>query len=140
MGDKDAATRKILFSCLLTGIIIAVGDFKILSFFKSNAWVLKGDVYYLFRICGSMWTWLLISVSMALAFPRSDSASPLRAQAFDLKKDRILKSPTAMIIPANKQGNNIFLIAASWLPIYLDLSVLIQSLFRTERFIDFPLE
>lgn len=78
MGDQDAAMRKILFSCLLAGIIIAVGDFKILSFFKSNAWVLKGDVYYLLRIGGSMWTWLLISISIALAFPRSDSASHLR--------------------------------------------------------------
>ena len=78
MCSQDAALRKILFSCLLTGIIIAVGDFKILSFFKSNAWVLKGDVYYLLRIGGSMWTWLLISISIALAFPRSDSASPLK--------------------------------------------------------------
>lgn len=78
MGNQDAAIRKILFSCLLVGIIIAVGDFKILSFFKSNAWALKGDVYYLLRIGGSMWTWLLISISIALAFPRSDSASPLR--------------------------------------------------------------
>lgn len=78
MCSQDATIRKILFSCLLAGIIIAVGDFEILSFFKSNAWVLKGDVYYLLRIGGSMWTWLLISVSMALAFPRSDSTSPLR--------------------------------------------------------------
>ena len=43
MGSQDAAIRKILFPCLLAGIIIAVGDFKILSFFKSNAWALKGD-------------------------------------------------------------------------------------------------
>jgi membrane-associated phospholipid phosphatase len=78
MGGQDTAIRKILFFCLLTGIIIAVGDFKILSFFKSNAWVLKGDVYYLLRIGGSMWTWLLISISIALAFPRSDSPSPLK--------------------------------------------------------------
>jgi membrane-associated phospholipid phosphatase len=77
MGGQDAAIRKTLFSCLLAGIIIAIGDFKILSFFKSNAWVLKGDVYYLLRICGSMWTWLLISTSMVLALPRSGSASPL---------------------------------------------------------------
>lgn len=75
-------------------ILIWRFDFSLLAFLKSLD-TRKNDLYYLFRIWGSMWTWLLLTLALALQL-RHDRKIKQRS----VNKE---KQPFNSIIPRESQ-------------------------------------
>ena len=52
---------------LLGLAMLTLVDFSLGKALGSLGSLLKGDLYYLFRIWGSLWPWLLFSIALALS-------------------------------------------------------------------------
>ena len=53
--------------CLLIFAILSIFDFSLSNALSSLGSLLRGDLYYQFRIWGSLWPWLLFSIALALS-------------------------------------------------------------------------
>lgn len=73
-----AQTRRIL-AFALGAVLLTTIDFKLLAVIQSWRPYLKGDLYYVLRIWGTLWTWILISVALLLALPRPPADRPARS-------------------------------------------------------------
>jgi len=67
---------------LLAWAALTLVDFSLGRALGSLAGQLKGDLYYLFRIWGSLWPWILFTVALALGGKVSSQANLARASAF----------------------------------------------------------
>lgn len=73
----SGSQKKVLLAFILAWLIVSAADFRLLSLFRSLRPVFDGDLYYLLRIWGTVWTWLLISGAILLVCPRSPTPATL---------------------------------------------------------------
>ena len=69
---------------LLGLAMLTLVDFSLGKTLGSLGSLLKGDLYYLFRIWGSLWPWLLFSISLAISCRGNDQPNRAKQSAFIL--------------------------------------------------------
>ena len=69
---------------LLGLAMLTLVDFSLGKTLGSLGSLLKGDLYYLFRIWGSLWPWLLFSIALAISYRGNDQPNRAKQSAFIL--------------------------------------------------------
>lgn len=84
MRLKSPTRRLILLAglSLLAFAMLTVVDFSLGKTFASQGSMRKNDLYYLFRVWGSIWPWLLLSVALALSGKGNNQANHPKKSAF----------------------------------------------------------
>ena len=67
---------------MLAFAILTLVDLSLGKTFASQGSVRKNDLYYLFRVWGSIWPWLLFSVALALSGKGNNQANHPKKSAF----------------------------------------------------------
>lgn len=67
---------------LLGLAMLTLVDFSLGKTLGSLGSLLKGDLYYLFRIWGSLWPWLLFSIALAISYRGNDQPNRAKQSAF----------------------------------------------------------
>lgn len=73
---KWPAGLALALALVVAALAVTAADFPLLSAARSLRPALKGDLYYLLRIWGTLWTWLLFATALLLAYPESSAVSP----------------------------------------------------------------
>ena len=81
----QSPTRRIIVLAglgLLTFAMLTLVDLSLGKSLGNLGSLLKGDLYYLFRIWGSLWPWLLFSIALAISCREKEQPNRAKQSAF----------------------------------------------------------
>jgi membrane-associated phospholipid phosphatase len=81
----QSPTRRIIVLAglgLLTFAMLTLVDLSLGKSLSNLGRLLKGDLYYLFRIWGSLWPWLLFSIALAISCRGKEQPNRAKQSAF----------------------------------------------------------